>query len=59
MGMTIKVYKVDRHGRARVIRPITEVVPLKAPPRTSAYPACECDRCTQGVHRFPSSAEVP
>lgn len=51
MGMTIKVYEVDRHGRTRVVRPKTEVVPLKDLPRTSAYPSCECDRCGKGTPR--------
>nr|WP_124717506.1 hypothetical protein [Streptomyces sp. ADI95-17] len=51
MGMTITVYEVDRHGQTRVIRPTTQVVPLKDPPRTSRYPPCECDRCGNGTPR--------
>ncbi|MCX5341743.1 hypothetical protein OG315_17720 [Streptomyces atratus] len=51
MSMTLKVYEVDRQGRTRVVRPKAEVTPLKNPPQTSAYPACECDRCTAGTDR--------
>ncbi|MFI9624521.1 hypothetical protein [Streptomyces sp. NPDC052042] len=53
MPMTIKVYEVDRYGRTtRTVRPKAEVVPLKDPPDTDAYPACECDQCS--TRREPS-----
>lgn len=45
MTMTIKVYEVNREGTVRVVRPEAEVTPLKTVDQTSAYPACECDRC--------------
>ncbi|MEE1769312.1 hypothetical protein PUR34_14425 [Streptomyces sp. JV185] len=51
MAMTIKVYEVDRYGRTRIVRHKSEVVPLKAPPRTSAYPPCRCDRCGKDAPR--------
>ncbi|MFI9629766.1 hypothetical protein [Streptomyces sp. NPDC052042] len=55
--MTLKVYEVDRYGRTvRIVRPKAEVKPLKAPPPTDAYPACECDRCS--TRREPSGRPV-
>ena len=59
MPMTIKVYEVDRHGRTRIIRPTTEVTPLKGPPRTLAYPACACDRCGKNTPRESSPMGAP
>lgn len=49
--MTIAVYEVDRYGRTRIIRPKTEVVPLKDLPLSSKYPPCKCDRCSKGTPR--------
>ncbi|WP_406420071.1 hypothetical protein [Streptomyces sp. NBC_00842] len=43
--MTIKVYQVDRNGVTRVVRPATEVVPVKTVDQSAAYPVCECDQC--------------
>lgn len=40
--MTIKVYEVNRSGTVRVLRPETEVVPVKTVDPTAAYPDCEC-----------------
>lgn len=45
MGMTIKVYEVNREGTVRVVRPEAEVVPLKTVDQSSAFPACQCDEC--------------
>ncbi|MFD7429079.1 hypothetical protein [Streptomyces sp. NPDC059814] len=45
MAMTIKVYEVNRAGTTvRVLRPETEVVPLKTVDRRAAFPDCECPR---------------
>ncbi|MFH9393537.1 hypothetical protein [Streptomyces sp. NPDC017413] len=48
MTMTIKVYEVDREGRARVLRPEAEVIPLEEPEFSNEFAACECRLCTGG-----------
>lgn len=51
MGMTIKVYEVNRAGTTiRVLRQQAEVVPVKTVESTHAFPDCECPR-----HRPPGS----
>ncbi|MCQ1577394.1 hypothetical protein ACWD7B_02355 [Streptomyces rubiginosohelvolus] len=49
MAMTIKVYEVDREGRTQVIRPESEVTPLKEPEYSHAFPACKCHICIKGM----------
>ncbi|MFE2934085.1 hypothetical protein [Streptomyces sp. NPDC059278] len=49
MAMTIKVYEVDRHGRTRVRRPTTEVVPVEVVEEQFVYPACRCPRCKKAA----------
>lgn len=43
--MTIKVYEVTREGTVRIVRPASEVVPVKTVEETFAFPACECPQC--------------
>ncbi|MEU3708319.1 hypothetical protein AB0E82_39275 [Streptomyces anulatus] len=49
MTMTIKVYEVDREGRAQVLRPEVEVIPLEEPEYSHEFPACKCHRCAGGA----------
>ncbi|WP_203233201.1 hypothetical protein [Streptomyces sp. Tue 6075] len=49
MAMTIKVYEVDREGRTQVIRPESEVTPLKEAEYSHAFPACKCHTCVKGM----------
>lgn len=46
MAMTMKVYEVNRDGDVRVVRPEAEIDPLTTPEQSSAYPECQCQRCT-------------
>lgn len=47
MGMTLKVYEVDRQGLTRVLRSEAEVVPVETVDETSAFPDCECPQCVR------------
>jgi hypothetical protein len=47
MAMTLQVYRVDREGNRTEIRPMHEVVPLKAPEILQSYPPCRCYRCRE------------
>lgn len=55
MGMTLKVYEVDRAGITRVLRPEAEVVPVTTVDPSAAFPDCECPRHrsvgTDGAYR--------
>ncbi|MEV6473862.1 hypothetical protein [Streptomyces sp. NPDC051657] len=45
MGMTLKVYEVDRSGLTRIVRDEAEVVPLERAEASHQFPACECPEC--------------
>lgn len=44
--MTIKVYELDGKGDVRVLRPEAPVVPLTTVEPLTAYPPCQCLRCS-------------
>ncbi len=47
--MTIRVYRVNRHGAVTQEHGTVSVPPLEGPPPlTSAFPSCECPNCRAG-----------
>ena len=46
--LTLRVYRVDRHGRVREDRGVVDVEPVAVPPPSDAWPACACRRCVGG-----------